>query len=139
MSVSQNTTGLTRRTYERIVYAIVGTGIVGLFAGMLVGQQLAGTVVYLLGCWVGGSIAVLAPKLSDAPLQDERDNALHNRASGLTMGLTMMVGLTVIPALYVLDESGHVELTGTVWGAIWAASALFLLYGVSLGIVKHRR
>ncbi|GAA0654263.1 DUF2178 domain-containing protein [Salarchaeum japonicum] len=137
MSVSQ--TGFTRQTYERTVYAVVGVGIFGLLAGLLLDQQVAGTAVYLVGCWVGGAIAVLAPKFTDATLQDERDNDLHNHASGLTMRIAMLVGISVIPALYVLDAGGYVELTATVWGGVWVASALFLLYGVCFGVVQRRR
>ncbi|MEE6211420.1 DUF2178 domain-containing protein [Salarchaeum sp. III] len=139
MSVSQTETGFTRQTYERIVYGLFALAIIGLFAGMGFDRPVAGIAVYLLGCWLGGGIAVLAPKFTDATLQDERDDDLHNRASGLTMGIAMLVGLSVIPALYVLDAGNYVELTGTVWGGIWVASALFLLYGVCFGVVKRRQ
>lgn len=47
---------------------------------MVLDQYLVGAVLYLLGAWSGGGIAFLAPRWSDARLQDERDYEFHNRA-----------------------------------------------------------
>ena len=138
MAISQNKAGLTRQTYHRLVYSIVGIGILSLLAGLVINQHLTGTVIYLLAMWIGGGIAFLAPKWSDANLQDERDYDLHNRASGLTMGITMAVGIGVVPVLYVLDAGGYVDIWGTVGGVILLASAMFLLYGICYGVVKRR-
>lgn len=138
MVATHTDSGLSRRTYRHLVYGITGTGILGLLAGLLLEQHLVGTVIYLLGAWIGGGVAFVAPKLSDTRLQDERDRELHDRASGLAMGITMVLGLGLVPALYVLDAGGHVELTGAPGGAIVLASALFLLYGVCFGIVQRR-
>ena len=138
MSTIQSSSGITRQTYRRLVYGIVGAGILGLLAGFVLERHLAGTVIYLLAAWIGGGIAVLAPRWSNTTLQDERDYELHNRASGLALGITMGLGLSVVPALYVLEAGGHVELTGAAGGAIMAASALYLLYGVCYGVAKRR-
>lgn len=138
MEANQTHSGLTRQTYRRLVYAIIGVGILGLFAGFILDQHIAGTVIYLLGAWIGGAIAFITPKLSSAKLQDERDQELHNRASGLAMGISMVLGLSLIPALYVLDAGGYVNLSGAPGGAILTASALFLLYGVCFGVVQRR-
>ncbi|WP_309484932.1 DUF2178 domain-containing protein [Halorhabdus salina] len=109
-----------------------------LLAGIALDQHVLGAVVYLVGAWIGGGIAVLAPRWSDRTLQDERDYELHNRASGLLVGLAMGFGLSVLPVLYVLDAGGTVEITGIVSGVVITLSALFLLYGVCFGIVKRR-
>jgi undecaprenyl pyrophosphate phosphatase UppP len=138
MATTQINPRLTRQTYNRLVYAIVGTGILGLLIGLAINQQFVGTLVYLLGAWIGGGIAVVAPWWSDTKLQDERDYDLHNRASGLAMGITMVFGVGLVPALYVLDAGEYFALTEAMWGAIFLASALFLLYGVCFGIVKRR-
>jgi len=138
MATISNDGGLTRRTYRRVVYGIIGIGILGLLVGIATDRQLAGTVVYLLGAWVGSAIAFLAPRWSDTRLQDERDYELHNRASGLVMGTTMVVGLSVVPPLYVLDADGHIDIAGALGGSILTLSALFLLYGACLGIAKRR-
>ena len=139
MSTGYDSSGLTRQTYRQFVYGLVGIGILGLLVGMVVGQYLAGTVVYLVGGWIGGAIAVLAPRYSDATLQDERDYELHNRASGLTMLVAMGVGMGVVPALYVLDAGGYIDPSGAPTGAVMTASALFLLYGVCYGVAKRRQ
>ncbi|SNZ11922.1 hypothetical protein SAMN06269185_1430 [Natronoarchaeum philippinense] len=130
--------GLTRQTYRRLVYGITGVAVLGLFAGIALDRYFIGAVIYLLGAWIGGGITVLAPVVSDATLQDERDYELHNRASGLAIMITMVLGLSGIPALYVLDAGGHVEITGAVSGVVLTLSALFLLYGVCFGIAKRR-
>jgi len=138
MSETRTESGFTRQTYRRVVYGVVGIGILGLLVGIALEHHLLGTVVYLLGAWIGGGIAFLAPRWSDTPLQDERDYELHNRASGLAMGITMALGLSIVPALYVLDAGGYMTISGTIGGGILVASALFLLYGVCLGIVQRR-
>ncbi|HMB51550.1 MAG TPA: DUF2178 domain-containing protein, partial [Natronoarchaeum rubrum] len=103
---------LGRRTYRRLVYGIVAVAVLGLFVGIALGQHLAGAVVYLLGTWIGGTITVAAPRLSDRTLQDERDYELHNHASGLALRVTMVLGLSVLPVLYVLDAGGQFEISG---------------------------
>jgi len=127
---------LERQTYRRLVYGIAGTAIVGLVVGIALDRHFAGAVVYMLGAWIGGALAVLLPWWSDRTLQDERDYELHNRASGLAVGITMVLGLSVLPALYVLDAGGRFEITGAVSGVVLTLSALFLLYGICYGIVK---
>ncbi|GAA0294318.1 DUF2178 domain-containing protein [Halarchaeum salinum] len=108
-----------------------------MLAGIALNEQLLGTIIYLCGAWLGASIAFLAPRWSDTTLQDERDYELHNRASGLTMGITMALGLSIIPALYVLDAGGYLEISDTIGGGILVLSALFLLYGTCFGIVQR--
>lgn len=138
MSGSWFEPGFTRQKYRRVVCGIIAIGILGLLAGIAFDHTVIGTSVYLGGTWIGGGIAFLAPKWSDTPLQDERDYELHNRASGLAMGITMALGLSIVPALYVLDAGGYMEISGAIGGGILVASGLFLLYGVCLGIVQRR-
>jgi hypothetical protein len=127
-----------RRLYYRVVYTILAIAIVGLLAGLVTGQELIGTIIYCAGAWIGSGIAFLAPKLTDVPLQDERDTELYNRASGLTLGVLFVLGLSIIPAIYVLEAAGHIETPPEVTGAILLASGLFLLWGAAYGIVKRR-
>jgi len=138
MEVTRRETAISRRTYRGIVYGAVGIGTVGLFVGMAGDSYLAGTVVYLLGTWVGAGVAFLAPRVTDRQLLDERDYDHHNRASGLAMTTAMVLGLGVVPALYVLDAGGSVAITDSMWGGIWVASGLFLLYGLCYGIARLR-
>ncbi|WEL22796.1 DUF2178 domain-containing protein [Halorhabdus sp. BNX81] len=133
-----NVLNLTRQRYRGLVYGIAAVAILALLAGLAVGQHLAGTVVYMVGAWFAGGIAVVGPVWSDRTLQDERDYELHNRASGLLIGITMVVGLSVLPAVYVLDAGDVLEISGVVSGIVLTLSALFLLYGVCFGIVKRQ-
>lgn len=136
MTIITATPQFGRRTYSRLVYGIAALAVLGLFAGIALGYHFVGAIVYLLGAWTAGAITVLAPRLSDRTLQDERDYELHNRASGLLVGITMVIGLSVLPALYVLDAGGRYEISGVVSGVVLTLSALFLLYGVCYGLVK---
>lgn len=138
MTTTTRSSGLTRRTYRGLVYGIAGIAVVGLFVGILLDHHFLGAIVYLVGVWIGGAIAVLAPKVSDTTLQDERDYELHNRASGLLVRIAMVLGLSVLPVVYVLDAGGSFEVTGAVSGVVLTLSALFLLYGVCCGIAKRR-
>ncbi|WP_075937972.1 DUF2178 domain-containing protein [Halosegnis longus] len=138
MTTSQTTPRLSRTTYQRVVYGIIALAVIGLFVGIIVDRPLAGTAVYLVGAWVGGGFAFLAPRLSSAQLQDERDDALHNRASGLLLKIVTVITLATVPALYVLDAADYLTIPGALWGAIVTLSALFILYGVCYGLVKQR-
>lgn len=130
--------GLTRRRYRGFVYGVAGLSILGLLAGIALDRHFAGAIVYLLGTWIAGGTTVLAPRWSETTLQDERDWELHNRASGILVGLTMVLGLSVLPAVYVLDAGSYIDVTGVASGVILTLSSLFLLYGVCLGIAKRR-
>ena len=125
------------RRYRRVVYSIFAVGIAGLFAGIVFEMPLAGTTVYLLGAWVGSGLAAALPRVSDATLIDERDRAVHRRASGLAVNVTAVVGITVVPALYALSAAEVVAITQTMWGAIWMGSAFFLLWGGCLFYVDR--
>ncbi|ELY63351.1 hypothetical protein [Natrinema versiforme] len=138
MTATNTSSKLTRQRYRGLVYGIGGLAILGLLAGFILNQHFVGTLIYLLGVWIAGGIAVLAPMWSEATLQDERDWELHNRASGILVGITMVFGLSILPALYVLDAGNYIEITGIASGVILTLSALFLLYGVCLGIAKRR-
>ena len=125
------------RRYKRVVYSIFAVGIAGLFAGIVFEMPLAGTTVYLLGAWVGSGLAALLPRVSDATLVDERDQAVHRRASGLAVNVTAVVGISVVPPLYALSAAEVVRITQTMWGAIWMGSAFFLLWGGCLFYVDR--
>lgn len=138
VTTTETNSRLTRQTYRRLVYGIAGTAVLGLFAGIIINQHFIGAIIYMVGAWIGGGIAVIAPRWSETTLQDERDYELHNRASGLLVRATMVLGLSILPALYVLDAGGYFEITGAASGVVLTLSALFLGYGVCYGIAKRR-
>ncbi len=132
-----DTVAASPQRYKRVVNWIFAVGIAGLFAGMAFDQPLAGTTIYLAGTWLGSGLAALLPRVSDATLVDERDQAVHRRASGLAVTITGAVGITVVPALYALSAAEVVAITQTMWGAIWMGSAFFLLWGGCLFYVDR--
>ncbi|WP_075935901.1 DUF2178 domain-containing protein [Halosegnis longus] len=138
MTATSTNSKLTRRRYRGLVYGIAGLAILGLLAGFVLNRHFVGALIYLLGVWIAGGITVLAPMWSETTLQDERDWELHNRASGILVGITMVIGLSILPAIYVLDAGNYIEITGIASGVILTLSALFLLYGVCFGIAKQR-
>ncbi|OIB57603.1 DUF2178 domain-containing protein [Natrialba sp. SSL1] len=130
--------GIGRQTYERSVWGLVVIGCLGLLAGILLREQLIGTATYLVTVWAAMIVAVAVPYVSDTKLVDERDERLHNRASGLLIGIAFMVGLGIVPALYVLNAGNYITISPTVWGGIYLFSAFGLLYGVCYTIVSRR-
>jgi len=129
----------TRKLYERLVSAVIGVAVIALLTGLAVGQQLVGAAIYLVGVWVGVALAVLIPTFSEVRFYDERDDAIYRRASGTAMGIAFVVGLSIIPVLYVLDAAGTMTITPTMWGGIYVVSALYLCWGVCYTAISRRR
>lgn len=127
-----------KRGYERLVWGLMAIGCLGLVVGILTDERLIGTVLYLVAVWTGTVMAFGLPYVSETNLYDERDVTFHNRASGLTIGITFVVSIGAIPALYVLDAGGTFEIPPRLWGAILLASALGLLYGACYTVVSRR-
>ena len=135
MNQTPDLIAIDRRTYNVLTWVFVAIGCLGLFAGILIGQQFIGTVAYLVAVWIGMLVAFGVPYINRVKLHDERDWNLHNRVSGLTLGIACIVTVSVVPALYVLNAGGYFIITPTLWGAIYVASALALVYGVCYTLV----
>ncbi|ELY93010.1 hypothetical protein C482_20086 [Natrialba chahannaoensis JCM 10990] len=129
--------GIGKRTYERAVWGLVGIGCLGLLAGILLEEQLIGTATYLVTVWAAMIVAVVVPYVSDTKLADERDERLHNRASGMTIGIAAMVGIGIVPALYVLGAGNYMTISARIWGGIYLFSGLGLLYVACYMIVSR--
>ncbi|AGB37806.1 hypothetical protein [Natronococcus occultus] len=138
MNTTLNSVGITKRTYERIAWILVGFGCLGLWSGLYFGAQLAGTIIYLVAVWAMMGIVFGLPRVTETHLSDERDEAYHNRASGLMFSIAAIGTISVVPVLYVLDAGGYFTITSTMWGGIYVLSALALLYGLCYGIVLWR-
>jgi len=127
------------RRYRRIVYAILGIAIVSLFAGMLVGQSLAGLVVYAVGVVVGFGLMAFVWYSDSLALQDEREAELGRRASGITFQLFGYLGLFAFVAIFLLDATGHRSMGRTEETLLYAYSIVTLTWGVVYTVVKYRR
>jgi hypothetical protein len=117
--------------------AVFAVGIASFFVGMLLDRTLAGLVVYAVAC-LGGVAALLYLQFATSvQLSDEREQRLHERASGAVVGIVTYVGLPVIIGLYLLDNLGYYTIPPVVWGAIYAFSGFFLLWGVVYTVVRY--
>ena len=130
MHAALDVLGGGKRAYERLVWGLVAVGCLGLVAGIVLDARLAGTATYLVTVWAGMLVAFGLPYATETTLYDERDEVLHNRASGLTIGIACIATISIVPALYVLDAGGYFDITSTMWGGIYVVSGLGLLYGV---------
>ncbi|WP_394739280.1 DUF2178 domain-containing protein [Natronococcus roseus] len=138
MNITRNSVSIGKRAYERTVWILVGLGCLGLWSGIYLDAQLAGTITYLVAAWAAMGLAFGLPRVTETKLSDERDEAHHNRASGLMFSIAAIATVSVVPALYVLDAGGYFTITSTMWGGIYVLSALALLYGLCYGIVLWR-
>ncbi|MDG5761516.1 DUF2178 domain-containing protein [Natronococcus sp. A-GB1] len=138
MNTTLNSVSIDKRAYERTVWILAGLGCLGLWSGIYLDAQLAGTITYLVAVWAAMGIAFGLPRVTETKLSDERDEAYHNRASGLMFSIAAIATISVVPALYVLDAGGYFTITSTMWGGIYVLSALALLYGLCYGIVLWR-
>ena len=126
------------QTYKRLMLGLVAVGVVALFVGIGIGQQLAGLVVYALGA-LGALVVTLYAQFSESvTFLDERDQRLHERASNATVSVVSYVGLPTIVVLYLLDATGRYVIPPMVWGGIYALSAFYLLWGVVYLGLRYR-
>lgn len=138
MNPTPDLVAVDKRTSTVLTWALVGIGCLGLLGGILTGQQFAGTVSYLVAVWAGMGVAFGLPYVNEVKLYDERDTDLHNRVSGITLGIACVVAISVVPPLYVLNAGGYFLITPELWGAIYLASGLSILYGICYTFVVRR-
>lgn len=116
--------------YNRIIMAVFGVGVLAFFVGMAIDQTAAGLVVYAVSGVVGVVATLYLQFVSSTKLGDERDRRLHERTSGTVSSVVAYVGLPAVIGLYLADEFTAYTISSTLWGAIYALSALYLLWGV---------
>lgn len=117
--------------------AVFAVGIVSFFAGMLLDRTFVGLVVYAVTCLGGIATLLYLQFASSVQLSDEREQQLHERASGTAIMIATYVGLPVVIGFYLLDTLGYYAIPPVVWGGIYAYSALFLLWGVVYTVVRY--
>lgn len=123
--------------YNRIIIAVFIIGIVSLFVGVSIDQRLAGLIIYSI-TGLTGIIALLYLKFSSSVrLADEREQRLHEQASGTLITIVAFVGLPVVIALYLLDATGYYTISPFQWGIITGVGALYLLWGAIYAIIKY--
>ncbi|WP_246987515.1 DUF2178 domain-containing protein [Halorientalis marina] len=113
--------------YKRLLLGLVAFGVVALFVGIGIVQNFAGLVVYAAA--LGATGLTLYGQFSESiTFSDERERRLNERASNAVVSLFSYVGLPTVVVLYLLDATGRYVVGPTVWGAIYAFSAFYLLW-----------
>jgi hypothetical protein len=121
-----------------MIAAVFGIGVASFFIGTWLDRAFAGLVVYAVAC-LGGIAALLYLEFaSSVELTDEREQRLHERASGGLVSIVAYVGLPAVIGLYLLDAIGSYTIPPVVWGGIYALSVFYLLWGVAYLVVRYR-
>lgn len=130
MNWPQTEVGLRRRRWRIAIYGAFTVGVLGLLVGVNVGRDLAGALVYLGGVAVGSACCLYACYWDDLTLRDERFAAIERRASHYTVSLIAYVGIATFPLLFVLEAADEFTFGPALEAALYAASALFVLWSV---------
>jgi hypothetical protein len=117
------------KTYKRLMFAFGLFAAVALAAGTALEAQLVGVGLYAVG--LVASVAV--PAVSEYTLFDERDDAIHRRASGATLAVFGWLSALVFPSLVALSTTEYFA-----WGPAsaavgWMTAIVFAAYGVAVG------
>lgn len=124
--------------YNRIVLAVFAVGIVGFFVGMLIDRTFVGVAVYAVACLSGIAALLYLQFVSSVRLADEREQRLHERASGAVVMIVAYAGLPVIVCLYLLETGGSYSIPPVVWGGIFTLSGVYLLWGAAYAVAQRR-
>lgn len=109
------------------VFAGVALGV-----GTAIEFPLIAVGLYVLGMATG----ILIPSLTEYSLFDERDDAIHRRASGVTLALFGWLAAIVFPSMVALSTTSHFE-----WGPVTATlgittAVVYLTYALLLGYFR---
>lgn len=140
--MTRNETGLSaldrpskQRLYRRLMYGFVFGGVAaGLVLRELLGYPLLGEGVY----WVGILGFFTVWRGTSLTLFDERDRALEQRASHLT--LTLAAGALIVgaSAARLVPRVSSYAVPPEIWPALYAYVALFCVFGIAYTWLRHR-
>ena len=125
-----------RRLYRRLMSVLLLGGVgIGLVLRLLLERPLLGEAVY----WVGvlGFLAVWFG--SPVTLFDERDKALEQRASVLTLGVFAVVFPVSASAARVLSYTDTIEVPAEIWTVLWGYVALYGVFAGIYGWLRYRQ
>lgn len=97
------------QTYKRLMTASFVIAGIGLGVGTALNVPIIAVAIYIIGMVVG----IAVPSFTEYTLFDERDAAIHQRASGITLALFGWLAAIVFPSLVVLSATPHFE-----WGPV---------------------
>lgn len=124
-----------QRLYRRLMIGFVLGGVaVALVLRDLLGYPLLGEAIYWLG--ILGFLAVWLG--TDLTLFGERDRALEQRASQLTLTLFAVVLVVGASAGRVLPKVSAYDVPPEVWPALYAYASVFVVFGVVYAWLRYR-
>lgn len=129
---STNTRSRSPETYKRLMAACFAFAGLALGVGAALDFPLVAVGLYILGM-TGG---LVIPRLTDYTMFDERDDAIHQRASGVTLAVFGWLAAVVFPSLVVLSTTPHFE-----WGPVTTTlsittAVVYLTYGFLLAYYR---
>lgn len=119
-------------TYKRLMAACFVLAGIALGVGTALGFPLIAVGLYILGMAGGMTI----PYNTNYTLFDERDDAIHQRASGVTLAVFGWLAAIVFPSLVALSTTPYFE-----WGPVTSTlsittAAVYLTYALLLGYYR---
>lgn len=128
------TSSFKPETYRRMI------GLFALFAGVALGIGTALERPFVaVGLYaVGMTAAAVTPRFAGLRLFDERDDALHRRASGTTLALFGWLSALVYPSLVVLSTTEYFSWGPASAAVAWTTVAVYGTYLVAFGYHRVR-
>lgn len=105
-----------------------------LAVGAMLKRPLVGVGLYAAGM----TAALAVPYVADARLFDERDDRLHERASGLTLALFGWLSALVYPSLVVLAGTEYFSWGPASTALAWTTAVVYGVYLLALGYYRVR-
>jgi uncharacterized membrane protein len=134
-AVSPTTLRLSKqRLYRRLMFGFIAVGVVVGLVFRFLGYPLVGELIY----WIGiiGFLAVW--RGTSLTLFDERDRALEQQASQITLSVFAIVLVLGASAARVIPRISTYTVPTEFVGALYGYVALFVVFGVSYLWVQYR-
>ncbi|MDG5818970.1 DUF2178 domain-containing protein [Natronococcus sp. A-GB7] len=118
--------------YKRLMVACFVFAGIALGVGTALEFPLVAVGLYVLGM-AGG---MMIPYTTNYTLFDERDDTIHQRASGVTLAVFGWLAAIVFPSLVALSTTPHFE-----WGPVTmtlsiTTAVVYITYGLLLGYYR---
>ncbi|MCU4926864.1 DUF2178 domain-containing protein [Halobacteria archaeon AArc-dxtr1] len=118
--------------YKRLMVACFVFAGIALGVGTALEFPLVAVGLYVLGV-TGG---MMIPYTTNYTLFDERDDTIHQRASGVTLAVFGWLAAIVFPSLVALSTTPHFE-----WGPVTTTlsittAVVYITYGLLLGYYR---
>lgn len=119
-------------SYKRLMTACFVFAGLTLGVGSALEHQLVAVSIYILGMVGGMSV----PYVADYTMFDERDDAIHQRASGATLAVFGWLSAITFPSLVALSTTPYFE-----WGAVTTTLSIttaivYITYAILLGYYR---